>query len=654
MRRYPACTLVSLSMVLLSLTLASLAHAADPVRVFVLAGQSNMVGAGQVFANPDRNGGQGSLQWLTRDLSTASRFSHLIDENNAWVVREDVQIWFFSRKGSLAPGFGSNAETIGPELGFGWVVGEAYDEPVLLIKVAWGGKSIAQDFRPPSSGGDVGPFYHELIATTQTVLEQAPNLFPQFEGRTFELAGLGWHQGWNDRVNQQFNDEYEANLTNFIRDVRKDLDAPNLPFVIAETGMSGHAERHPRALSLMAAQAAVAQKEEFRGNVAFVGTRDFYRAPDVSPSGQQYHWNSNAETYYLIGDGMGRAMLHLNGKLPPDSQPKTRDNAATARHGSPVKVFILMGQSNMVGFGRVEPETTKGTLAYLTEVEGKYPSLQDEEGNWTLRDDVWCIKTTVGQKQDWLQPGFGARANFIGPEFQFGHVMGDMYDEPVLIIKASQGNRSLGWDILPPGSEQFTYDGRVYASYGDTPSSWVEGGPKEPVDWYAGRQYDDFVRDIHAVLDNLPQFFPSYEGQGYEVSGFAWWQGHKDQNAAHATRYELNLVNLIKSLRDEFEVPNAPFVLATIAFEGAELSGHGLTVANAQLAVSGDAGNYLEFAGNVKAVDARGFWRDREVSPNAQGYHYNHNAETYMDVGNALGLAMKELLKGQSAKPDAP
>ncbi|MCA9299268.1 MAG: hypothetical protein KDA28_09390, partial [Phycisphaerales bacterium] len=161
--------------------------------------------------------------------------------------------------------------------------------------------------------------------------------------------------------------------------------------------------------------------------------------------------------------------------------------------GAPVKVFILMGQSNMVGFGRVEPETTTGTLANLVEVEGMYPHLQQADGSWTVRDDVWCVKTTVGQKQGWLAPSFGARDTFIGPEFQFGHVVGDAFEEPVLIIKASQGNRSLGWDILPPGSERFEHEGRTYAGYGDDTPSWVEGEEKKPVNWYAGKQYDDFV-----------------------------------------------------------------------------------------------------------------------------------------------------------------
>jgi len=282
-----------------------------PVKVFLLAGQSNMVGAGQIKANPDRNGGQGSLEWMVESSPLKAKVRGLRDASGEWVEREDVRIWNFGRTGGLKPGYGSNPGTIGPELGFGTVVGEALDEPVLLIKIAWGGKSIGKDFRPPSAGGEVGPEYRFLVDRTKEVLKDAGRQFPELADRTFELAGIGWHQGWNDRVNQAFNDAYEANLAHFIRDIRRDLDSPDLPFVIAETGMSGPDEKHPRALSLMAAQAAVAAKPEFRDDVAFVSTRGFYRPPERSPSGQQYHWNSNAETYYLIGEAMGVAMLDL-------------------------------------------------------------------------------------------------------------------------------------------------------------------------------------------------------------------------------------------------------------------------------------------------------------------------------------------------------
>ena len=112
-------------------------------------------------------------------------------------------------------------------------------------------------------------------------------------------------------ISDKFNAEYESNMAHLIRDIRKDLGVPALPFVIAETGMSGPEETHPRALSLMKAQAAVAEQAEFKGNVAFVGTQAFWRPKEQSPNGQGYHWNSNAETYYLIGEAMGDAMKRL-------------------------------------------------------------------------------------------------------------------------------------------------------------------------------------------------------------------------------------------------------------------------------------------------------------------------------------------------------
>jgi len=318
----------------LLLTSLSLRAADKPVKVFILAGQSNMEGQGIIAADPKRNGGKGSLEYLVKEPGTAAKFKHLVDKEGMWVVRDDVSISYLDRQGALTVGYGPKPDRIGPELGFGWVVGEACDEPVLLIKCAWGGKSLAVDFRPPSSGkipyslGEktdaaiasdpniVGKYYRETLALTKAALAKVKELVPGSDGR-YEIAGFGWHQGWNDRISDKFNAEYEANMANFIRDIRKDLGVPAMPFVIAETGMTGPEEKHPRALSLMKAQAAVAEIPEFKGNVAFVGTKAFWRPQDESPSGQGYHWNTNAETYYLIGESMGTAMKSLCEKKPP-------------------------------------------------------------------------------------------------------------------------------------------------------------------------------------------------------------------------------------------------------------------------------------------------------------------------------------------------
>jgi hypothetical protein len=285
-----------------------------PLKVFILAGQSNMEGQGKIACDLTKNGGKGSLDYVAHHPATAKAFKGVLGKDGKWIVRDDVWIWYLGRKGKLTVGYGVNQGMIGPELGFGLAVGDAFDSQALLIKVAWGGKSLAKDFRPPSSGGETGPSYKELIRHVKGVLADLNTNFPDYDGKGYELAGFGWHQGWNDRINQAYNDEYEKNLANFIRDVRKDLGVAKLPFVIAETGMSGPSEKNPRALSLMRAQAAVAKYAEFQGNVAFVGTREFYRPPEKSPSSQGYHWNNNAETYYLIGTAMGEAMKKLCGK----------------------------------------------------------------------------------------------------------------------------------------------------------------------------------------------------------------------------------------------------------------------------------------------------------------------------------------------------
>lgn len=303
-------------------------EASQPVKVFILAGQSNMEGQGIIAADPKRNGGKGSLEYLVKEPGTSARFGHLVGKDGKWVVRDDVWISYLDRQGALTVGYGPKPDRIGPELGFGWVMGDAVAEPVLLIKCAWGGKSLAVDFRPPSAGkvpyslGEkqdaaivqdpaiVGKYYRETLTLTKAALAKVKDLVPGSDGR-YVIAGFGWHQGWNDRINDQFNAEYEANMSHFIRDIRKDLGVPALPFVIAETGMTGPDEKHPRALSLMKAQAAVAERPEFQGNVAFVGTKAFWRPQEQSPSGQGYHWNTNAETYYLIGEAMGEAMKRL-------------------------------------------------------------------------------------------------------------------------------------------------------------------------------------------------------------------------------------------------------------------------------------------------------------------------------------------------------
>ncbi len=72
-----------------------------PLKVFILAGQSNMQGAGLIKLNPERNEGKGSLEYMVKDPGMAGRTRHMLDADGHWVVRKDVWIWYFDRKGGL-------------------------------------------------------------------------------------------------------------------------------------------------------------------------------------------------------------------------------------------------------------------------------------------------------------------------------------------------------------------------------------------------------------------------------------------------------------------------------------------------------------------------------------------------------------------------
>ncbi len=288
-----------------------------PIQIFILAGQSNMQGHGEM-----EKGEAGNLRHL---VQTNDKYKSLVDADGEWTKRKDVMIYTADRSkeaahGALTAGFGAFEHTIGPELLFGEVVGDNLDNNVLLIKTAWGGKSLGRDFCPPSAvsdsgylylphkAGDVGYYYIQMLATVQEVLRNLSKYVPNYAGQGYQLAGFAWHQGWNDMMDLAKNRAYEKNLTHLINDVRRDLGEPQLPFVVATSGMRGNVKN---LASLCAAQRAVASHPEFKDNVRVVETEDFWREKELSPANQNYHWNRNAESYALIGEAMGRAMVEL-------------------------------------------------------------------------------------------------------------------------------------------------------------------------------------------------------------------------------------------------------------------------------------------------------------------------------------------------------
>ena len=291
-------------------------------QVFLLAGQSNMQGQGVVDMDHPKyyNGGKGTLVRVMKESKSQGLYKHLKDKNGKWVERDDAFIRHRNKQGVMAggvsigfTGYGSmnSRHHIGPELQIGHRLGDFYKEPVLLIKTAWGGKSIYKDFRPPSAGGETGEYYQRMLMEVDEALKNCQEEFPVLKGMKPKWGGFIWFQGWNDMFNKDALAQYEENLVHLIKDLRAHLNQPNLPVVVGELGNMGE-DAGTNMKLIREAQRKACQRIDWKGRVSFVKTTKFARPKEESPNvGHGHHWFGNAESYFLIGDALGKEMVRL-------------------------------------------------------------------------------------------------------------------------------------------------------------------------------------------------------------------------------------------------------------------------------------------------------------------------------------------------------
>ena len=200
--------------------IAPIAPKQQRLKIFILAGQSNMGGVGMIT----------DLVTAMQDPKTGAELKHLDNIRGKIGQRDDVWIKTLDthtgqrKSGVLHAGYGEQG-SISPALGFGHIVGEYYDEPILLIKVHYGPGALYDGFRPPSSGGETGKGYSDLVNEVKTITQRLLDILI-YEGKGFDIEGLVWFQGWNDVLNAQGVSEYESNLANLYRDLKNDLKAP--------------------------------------------------------------------------------------------------------------------------------------------------------------------------------------------------------------------------------------------------------------------------------------------------------------------------------------------------------------------------------------------------------------------------------------------
>jgi len=244
----------------------------------------------------------------------------MLQTGGEWTVLDDAYLRFENGDGTIIKdnvtiGQGVNPSRIGPELMFAHQMDQYFEDPVLIIKAAWGGVSLAQDFRPPSAGGITGPFYTEMLEIVANVTQNLATEFPEIGETQFEISGFGWFQGWNDAASTDFLNEYESNLYHLVNDVRTDFGNPELPVVIASAGQGGYELSGDGWMQDIQTIVAVAQENVgcndslLGGTVGFVDSKAFYMIAAESPDDAGYHYNNNALTMLNVGKSMGDQMV---------------------------------------------------------------------------------------------------------------------------------------------------------------------------------------------------------------------------------------------------------------------------------------------------------------------------------------------------------
>jgi len=321
---------------------------AKPLKVFILAGQSNMEGHAAIS----------TFDYIGKDPLTAPLLKEMRNPDGTPRVCDRVWMSYLTGPydgsangeglGKLTAGFGERGNQptriggkIGPEFTFGIYMEKGLKEPILIIKTAWGGRSLNTEFRPPSAGqyklpkqmqelwdkypqgahgipkvedrkkwqdeknAASGVFYRMMIEHVKKVLADPKRVCPEYDEKAgYELAGFVWLQGFNDLVDGTTYpgpdrpgkyDEYSRLLAHFIRDVRKDLSAPNMPFVIGVLGVDGVKNEHFRK-----AMAAPAKIPEFRGNVIAVDTAPFWDYDIAAAEPKNHTYNNIVNTAHSL------------------------------------------------------------------------------------------------------------------------------------------------------------------------------------------------------------------------------------------------------------------------------------------------------------------------------------------------------------------
>ena len=378
------------------------------VRVFIFAGQSNMVGSDSKVADIDRFPPFRGLEKPQANV----KFSYCIGRenklrSNGWVPLQPVN------------------NVVGPELSFARRVTESIDAPVAIIKVAAGGTHLGGDWNPDQPSGF--KMYPLALKTIRDSLEDLRK-----EKIPYRLEGVMWHQGENDMFNEEYMQNYGKNLAHFVETWRRDLKTPKLKFYIGElcTKTIWGMDLRPRMYAISVGQRSVTETDPL---CEYIPTS--HVGVEIGGGvGLHYHYGTLGQLEH--GVNYAEAYLRDIGRSPAAAKPI---GPWPYRSGTRVKLFVLAGHRNM-----------EGERAFVQELRKTPAGRRLAEPNCRV-----AYRYSVGggfrTSNDWepLRPA-GPYDNF-GPELSFGQTLLDHESGPIAIAKFTHsGTQVIDW--TPAGS----------------------------------------------------------------------------------------------------------------------------------------------------------------------------------------------------------
>jgi hypothetical protein len=380
---------------------------ATTLRVFIFAGQSNMVGSDSKAKDIHRFPPFAGLEEPQSDV----KFSYSIGrenkmESNGWVDLQPVN------------------NVVGPELSFARKVSATIDAPIAVIKCAAGGTHLGGDWNPQQPlGFKMYPLALQLIQDSLAKLDQ--------QKIKYRIEGFMWHQGENDMFNAEYMDAYGSNLKKFLARWRKDLKTPELKFYIGElcTKTIWGMDLRPRMYAISQGQKAVTTSDPLAQYIptSHVGV-------EIGGGvGLHYHYGTLGQLEH--GDNYATAYLETIGKQHVAVKPL---KPWPYKKGESVKLFILAGHRNM-----------EGERAFVQELR-ELPEMSLLKPN---RDIAYKYSLGGGYKtsNSWEPLAPSGYYDTFGPELSFGQTLSQTLPGNIAIAKFTHsGTQIIDW--TPAGS----------------------------------------------------------------------------------------------------------------------------------------------------------------------------------------------------------